>query len=133
MDFSTAVLGNLVAGLDLMVGRDGIVWLLGEAHANNLSPFLLLLLDATSAGMTINAYCLLMSTGQFGLQSVVVYISVGLAIPVIYSGTLHYGLMGTAAAVAFMYALRALLADELAAFLLRRGPLHATIRVTGQL
>jgi O-antigen/teichoic acid export membrane protein len=130
---ATSMLGVLGAGLVYVTGRKGIAWLLGEPNANNLSLLLLLLLGATFAGFTTNAYYLLVSTGRFGLQPVVVGASLGLSTPVIYLGTLHHGLMGTAAALAFMYALQALLTGGSAAILLRRGPLHSHNPRAGQL
>jgi O-antigen/teichoic acid export membrane protein len=129
MGTATAVLGFLGAGLVLVAGRDGIVWLLGEAY-NNLSLVLLLLLAATFAGFTTNAHYLLMSTGRFGLQPIVVCASLGLSVPVIYLATLHHGLIGTAAAVAFMYALQTLLTGASAALILRRATTAATIPAT---
>jgi O-antigen/teichoic acid export membrane protein len=130
---ATSLLGVLGAVLAFVAGRKGISWLLGESYANNLSLLLLLLLGATLAGFTTNAYYLLVSTNRFGLQPVVVGASLALSTPVIYLGTLYGGLMGTAAALAFMYALQALLTGGTAAFLLRRGSLHRQNPPDGQL
>lgn len=119
---ATTALGILGACLVLVAGRSGVTWLLGAAYAGNLSLLLLLLLAATLAGLTTNTYYLLVSTGRFGLQPVVVCASLGLAAPVVYFATLYYGLTGTAAALAFMYALQALLTGGSAALILGRRP-----------
>jgi len=120
---ATTALGILGACLVLVAGRRGVTWLLGAAYAGNLSLLLLLLLAATLAGLTTNTYYLLVSTGRFGLQPVVVCVSLGLAAPVVYFATLYYGLPGTAAALAFMYGLQALLTGGSAALILGRRPL----------
>jgi O-antigen/teichoic acid export membrane protein len=123
---ATSVVGTLGASLVVLAGRDGVTWLLGPAYADNFSALLLLLLAATLAGFATNAYYLLVSTGRFGLQPVVVGASLALSAPVIYVGTQHYGLIGTAATLTFMYGLQALLTAGAATFLLRR-PLRAEI------
>lgn len=120
---ATTALGILGACLVLVAGRRGVTWLLGAAYAGNLSLLLLLLLAATLAGLTTNTYYLLVSTGRFGLQPVVVCVSLGLAAPMVYFATLYYGLTGTAAALAFMYGLQAMLTGGSAALILGRRPL----------
>lgn len=117
---TTAVLGVIAVGIVLIAGRTGIAWLFGEAYASNFSVLLLLLLAATLAGFATNAAYLLLSTGRFNLQPVVVCISLGLSTAVIYVATLQYGLLGTAAALVLMYALQTILTLTALAFLLRR-------------
>ena len=131
MASATIVLGLIGAGLVLVVGREGITWLLGEPYGRNLSLLLLLLLAATLAGLATNAYYLLASTGRFGLQPVVVCVSLGLSVPLIYAGTLHYGLLGTAAAIAAMYALQTALTGGSALYVLRHLPRPAPADLAG--
>jgi O-antigen/teichoic acid export membrane protein len=128
MLLATATIGVLAACFVLVVGAEGISWLLGPTYAKNVSLLLVLILAATLAGFSTNSYYLLASTGRFGLQPVIVCVSLGLATPAVYFGTKYYGLMGTAVALAFMYALQALLTGGSAAFILGRRPLTSRWR-----
>jgi hypothetical protein len=50
----------------------------------------------------------------------VVCVSLGLSVPLIYAGTLYYGLLGTAAAIAAMYALQTAFTAGAALYVLRQ-------------
>lgn len=117
---ATCLLGLLGIAVVVAAGPDGISWLFGPTYADHFMLVVLLLVSATLAGVATNLYYLLVSTGRFGWQPVVVGISLALSVPVVWLGTRHSGLHGTAVALIVMYALQAVLTGGAAAVVLRR-------------
>jgi O-antigen/teichoic acid export membrane protein len=120
---ATGLLGIGGTGVIMLLGEDGVERVLGAAYASHFDVLLMLLLAATLAGFATNVYYLLVSTGRFTLQPLVIGATVLVSTPVVYVATLHLGLMGTASALVFMYALQGLLTAASAAYVLWRPSL----------
>lgn len=106
---ATLALGLVAAALVAVLGPAGVGRLLGPAYAAELPLLLLLVLVATMSGLATTAYYLLVASGHFALQPVVVVATLVLATPALYLATRSHGLTGTAFALTGMYALQAVL------------------------
>jgi O-antigen/teichoic acid export membrane protein len=117
---ATLALGAGTAVLVIVVGVEGIEWLLGASYTVHLPLVLLLILAATLSGLATNAYYLLISTSRFGLQPLIIAVSLVTAAPLLHVATARHGLLGTAAAMSFLYIVQGLLTAIAAAVVLRR-------------
>jgi O-antigen/teichoic acid export membrane protein len=106
---ATVAVGVLGAVAVLLLGSAGIAWLLGPSYARDVPLLVLLVLVATLSGVATVSYYLLVSSGRFGLQPVVVLATLVVAAPAIHLATARWGLTGTAVALAAMYLLQTLL------------------------
>jgi O-antigen/teichoic acid export membrane protein len=117
---ATLILGAAGAAVVLAVGPTAVVLLLGDGFAAGMPLLLGMVLVATLSGLATNAAYLLVSTGSFGLQPLVIGISLAATTPLLVLATERHGLLGTAAAMATLYALQGLLSSCAALTILRR-------------
>jgi O-antigen/teichoic acid export membrane protein len=127
---ATLALGLVAAALVAVLGAAGVGWLLGPEYATELPLLLLLVLVATVSGLATNAYYLLVASGHFALQPVIVVATLVLATPAIYLATRGHGLSGTALALTGMYALQAVLTVAAALHHLGRDVLEPSEETT---